>query len=201
MNSVGNDTNQQQTKHFWKDYNPTEKMSAVMIIFTIIYSVTTIGLYWTAVGQFDGMKKEQRPWMQVLAAAQADEGTTVQITSYANNTGKSPAKSLDIEYYIEEVKNGLEPKLDKASRVGRSTTGVFYPNGPTQSNFEYDLLKAGSDDFKEARMFLVIYGHITYTDVFRTEHWADFCGFINSPKYKGLVGAKKCTSYNDTDNN
>jgi len=201
MNTVGQKTEEQKTKkRFWRDYEPIEKMTLVMAIFAVIYSLITFGLLFIAMRQVDSMRKEQRPW--AIAGAQIqpmpDKGTPLTILFNIANTGKTPAKSISAEFYIETVKNGEEARLANSVKIFDLTTGILYPGIGPNYPIQYDLLASQIEDYKAGRLFVVLYGTVVYTDVFKADHWSKFCGFYAGAN--GGFSAKKCTDYNDTDN-
>jgi hypothetical protein len=116
---------------------------------------------------------------------------------HLTNVGKTPAKYIEADLFIESVKNGREPLLNKSSFLTSLTTGVFFPNVPADFLAPYTLLQSDWEDYREGRSFLVIYGRVTYKDVFQTEHWTDYCEFhaLNP----GTYTTRKCTDYNNTD--
>ena len=74
MNGEGNEAETQDAKkHFWKDYEPIEKMSFVLAAFTVVYSVITLGLLVIAKSQVDSIRKDERPW--VVEAVQSSANT------------------------------------------------------------------------------------------------------------------------------
>ena len=203
MDTVRQETNTQNTKkRFWTDYVPIERMTLVMTIFAVVYSAITGGLYCIAIRQLDGMKKDQRPWIRAISQIVVPkEGHTLNIPIVLVVSGKNPAKSISAKYYIEIVKNGEIPQLSSTNMVGGFTSGILFADGIPQpeNQIPYDLLGSGIDDLKEGRIFIVVYGRIEYEDIFKTQHWTTFCGFA-SPK-GGPYTAKKCSDYNDTDDN
>jgi hypothetical protein len=202
MDTQGNHANTQQAnKRFWRDYVPIEKMTFVMAIFSFLYSMVTIGLFIISYGELDGLKKDQRPWISVLSQTKLpDKGNNLAVSFFFVTTGKSPAKSVQATFYVEGVKNGESPQLLATNQAGSFTTGILFPNtAPQIAPISYDLLGSQLEDFKEGRIFLTIYGHVSYTDIFHTQHWTNFCGF--GAGKEGGYTAQKCTAYNDTDDN
>lgn len=202
MNAVENPAGTQKPKkNFWKDYEPIEKMTFIMASFTVVYSLITCGLYIIANHQIDIVRKDQRPWVKIQTQVQPppEKGTTLIINSLLGVTGKSPAKSVAADFFVERVKNGEVPQLTSSNKFAGFTTGVIFPDTVSTFPAPYDLLQSEMEDYKEGRIFLVVYGQVRYTDVFRTDHWTKFCGFISGKT--GAFTAQKCTDYNDTDSN
>lgn len=188
-------------KGFWKGYDPTQKMTFVMTCFTVIYSLTTIALFFLSYTQLGYLTKDQRPWLKILTQVNVpDKGNTLGITVMLITTGKTPAKSIEGHFFVERVKNGESPLLLDTSQKGGFTSGILFPDGtPQMAPFPYDLLGSELEDYKEGRIFLVVYGRVGYTDIFHTRHWTNFCGFTSGKP--GGYSAEKCTAYNNTDDN
>jgi hypothetical protein len=207
MDTVRQEAKAQSTKkRFWKDYEPIEKMTLVMAVFAVIYSIITFGLYLIANRQLEGLKKDQRPWVKALGGqvniagnVMPEKTPVLNIPLHILDIGKTPAKNIRADFFIESVKNGNEPLLNKSSVLMQATTGIVFPLDIQDFPASYSLLQGDWEDWKEGRSFLVIYGHITYKDIYQTEHWTDYCQF-SSPKAGGYT-AKKCTDYNSADDN
>ena len=214
MDTVGHEAKTQNTKQrFWRDWPPMEKMTLVLAVFAVIYSLVTLGLYSIASRQLDGMRKDQRPWIRIWTQVgvqqtpgtpqglMPDKTTPLAVQLNILNAGKFPAKYVKGEIFIESVKNGGEPQLKRSPSFALAsfTTGIIFPNVPQQYPRPYTLLQADWEDYKEGGSFLVIYSHTAYKDSFQTEHWADTCEF-NSAK-PGAYSAENCTDYNNADDN
>ncbi len=184
----------------------TVLLTATIAVTTIHYTGYSKKQWQTMERQLDGMKKDQRPWMKVrtqILAPIPKQGTAVTLGVTVANTGKTPAKGVDAKFYIEKVRNGEEPQLSNAAQVASYTTGVLFPNEfnpPSPISYPF-LNKSEFEDFKEARLFLVIYGRAGYKDFFGTSHWTDFCEFAGNPGKPAAYSARKCTDYSNTDDN
>lgn len=197
---------QNTKKRFWRDWEPIAKMTFVMALFTVIYSLITAGLYCIANRQLDGMKKDQRPWIRLWSEVSVSGKTMpvktspITITLHVLNVGKTPAKSFSADIFVEPVKNGTEPRMNKSPRLVNLATGVVFPNVPTEFPVNYTLLQSEWEDYKEGRAFLIIYSHIVYKDLFQKDHWTDSCEY-SGPHPEAFSSAKNCTDYNNTDDN
>jgi hypothetical protein len=166
----------------------------------------------TGVKQLDSMRKDERPWIKVtthsIVPAKPGGRVPVDKTAPINtpfeyiNIGKLPAKNVDVEIFIEVVKNGEEPLLNKGNFLEGSTVGIIFPNDPqnTSPGRPYILAEGAWEDFAAGRSFLVVYGQATYKDVFSTSHWTNFCGYA-AARTDIPFSARKCTDYNSTDDN
>jgi len=83
--------------------------------------------------------------------------------------------------------------------VVRASTGALFPNVPAGQPIEYPFSQSDLEDFKQGRAFVVVYGQATYSDFFHVGHWTKFCTFFGA--ITGGYTAKKCTDYNDIDEN
>ncbi len=161
--------------------------------------------FFTAVfikNQLDDMRKDQRPWVRAhmdFAPVQV-QNPIISGTMHILNSGKTPAKSVNGSFFVEKVINGNEPTFADTKPFAKMTSGAKFPNIPADSQLTVHLLTPPElGDLNEGKTFFVIYGTVTYTDFFRTEHWTKFCvTWIMAP---GNYTSKKCAEYNDVDDN
>ena len=197
MSTPGNQAN---TNHkFWSDWAPIEKMTLINVIFVAIYSILTAALCWIASDQYRGMRTDERPWIRVYVDPLPISSAAFTISIHAVNSGKTPAKSFQSEFFIEIVKNGEQPQLNETRPIAGSSTGVMYPNAPGDTPVSYTFTQSEYQDFRDGRVFFVLYSKLTYFDFFRVEHWTRHCQFFDAKP--GDYSAKKCTDYNDIDDN
>jgi hypothetical protein len=210
VNAIVKETNSQNVKRrYWK---PIEKMTLAMTIFAVAYSLVTLGLYRIANRELESMKKNERPWLRVSLQttlpwmAKPDSPPTLpQETSpiafplHIVNVGKSPAKYVVADFFIESVKNGRQPLLNRTKRLSYFSAGILFPGDPENLSSSYTLPQSEWEDFAEGRSFLVIYGRASYKDVFQVDHWTNFCSFSGRPGWS--YSAEKCTNDNNTDDN
>jgi hypothetical protein len=201
MDTQGNQASAHQTKKkFWTEYTATEKMTAINILFVALYSLLTAALVWIASLQYKGLTTDERPWIRLIAENPQINSPSFTITTHALNSGKTPAKSFSAVFFIEVVKNGEDPRLNEdRAPTAQSTTGVAFPNIPVDTPVSYTFTQSEFQDFKDRRAFFILYAKMTYSDFFRIAHWTKHCQFFAIPP--GGYTAKKCTDYNDIDNN
>jgi len=65
-------------------------------------------------------------------------------------------------------------------------------NPPTLSRDDYQ-------DLKNGRTYVATFGKISFEDLFGVQHWMTFCSW--RALKAGQYAARKCTEYNDLDNN
>jgi hypothetical protein len=203
----------------WWGFTHFEWVMSLLTLFGLVVAFFT-GIIF--VKQLKEMKTDQRAWISITANdvsfPNEDSLSTVQLSSMLtiNNIGKTVARAVNINAVMDYVVNGDSPDFVYASRP-RSTesTGVIFPNSPTKMPVAYLQINAKSADKKteprylspyenkalmEGRGYMVIYAKATYTDVFGTEHWTQFCTFFVHPKSPYVeVTSHKCTDYNETD--
>jgi len=200
MDTHGNQADTQQAKKkFWRDYLPIEKMTFVNVIFVAIYSILTLGLCWIASLQYRALKTDERPWVRLFVEPVQFSSPSFTLLTHAFNSGKTPAKSFNADFFIEVVKNGEQPKLDGTGQISSISSGVLFPNTPADSPVSYTFTQSEFQDFKDGRVFFVLYSKLTYSDFFRVKHWTKHCQFFGGKP--GNYSAKKCTDYNDIDDN
>jgi hypothetical protein len=164
------------------------------------------------------MRVEQRPWIKIAAeggSLKPDSPYTGKI--HLENSGKTPAKNMRVDFSIDEMDSGDEPRLDYPTPHYIGTTGIVYPN--TTVDFDISMYEPGHMDgafhklsqpeidmLLQHKRYLVIYGKAGYTDFFKVNHWTHMCQFVivHSQQIGTItytVNAKACTDYGDTDNN
>jgi hypothetical protein len=160
------------------------------------------------------MRIDQRAWISVAVSFPQEfkENTTIFGFAHITNSGKTPAKNILGQFVIEKVRNGESPSFTYSSTARTiATQGSLFPNAsndvpvewvraiPRTSNMEPILLgPTDIADLRAGRIVFVIHGRIDYKDVFGMSHWIKACGGTSTP---GSYTAKKCTDYNDLDNN
>lgn len=126
------------------------------------------------------------------------------------NTGKTAAKHIHFVAIMDFIQRSDNPEFsyNPPHYADGWTIGVLYP-GQTQK-FSFFAMSSKKDKriFTSAELnaisFLnpitLMYGKMTYSDVFKNEHWSTFCG-VGSSNAPGTHASHKCVDYNDTDDN
>jgi hypothetical protein len=186
-------------------------------VFTLALVLTSLYQFIVMSSQLDAMRKDQRPWIKVTfdnftTSLQAPLGGNLHMV----NNGKTPAKNIDGKIIFERVENGEQPRLDGGTAWVKFTTGVQFPNDPqTQPvSMQHTVNRPGGifyesvmptqselDDYNAGKIFYVAYAEVKYKDYFGREHWTKFCTFMATPNLPQGVTAKRCTDYNDIDDN
>jgi len=187
-------------------------------IFSFFLAAAAIYQFIILNRQLDTMRKDQRPWIKVTfnPGVLQPLGPIGGIVHLVNN-GKTPARGIVRgDFAVEKVKNGEQPRLDYPVPHTQFTTGMITPNDVPQdiaiervrssknNTVEADPLMASElDDFKQVRIFFVVYGTVYYSDFFGTDHWTKFCAVLlpsNPPPHSTMSG-QSCTNYGDVDSN
>jgi hypothetical protein len=170
------------------------------------------------------MRTDQRAWISMSsgpgkAQKDANGNTSVTVPMSIVNTGKTPAKQIFSKVVVEKVRNGESPEFIYENRPHvNDSTGTIFPNAPP-AQFDAVLLqgkphKPGEPDTEpvlltpfqfqdlvDGTSYLAIYGTTSYTDVFDIKHFVNFCSFASFSPTTIQVTARKCSDYNDVDNN
>lgn len=182
--------------------------------FTFVLALSAIYQFIIMGGQLDVMRTDQRAWLQFQASPTkpGSDGATWQLTSgqpvtyplRVVNTGKTPAKNLDMKIFIDIVPADQEPPLEYVDKnsghpYGHITSGIVFPN----ADFNQTVVRPSADGspqlaIKDGKSYLAVYGVIDYDDVFKTHRRTKFCAWIAT---SGTFHASGCTKYNSVDTN
>ena len=132
--------------------------------------------------------------------------TSLSNTVILNNTGKTPARRVTEDFYIEIVPNGSEPHFEANVRHIAMSTGVMIPNTPEEikitrrsANPPGDQLLTENEktDLAAGSSWIATHGIVWYDDIFKIRHWAKFCSWADLKP--GDYSSRSCTAYNDAD--
>lgn len=163
------------------------------------------------------MRQDQRAWITVkIASPEFSESKPFFVPITFTNTGKTPARHFTAAVFVERVQNGKSPSFEYKNSIGTTATvGTVFPGGVMLHRgfaFRLDytaktaegintLSPAELRELIDAKAYIATYGKITFTDIFGTSHWVKFCAFSSPAESVWLAGAKKCTDYDEVDNN
>jgi hypothetical protein len=158
----------------------------------------------------------------VFGGSRVQSGESMGFTYQVANQGKTPAIHVDIK--IRAVFQPPRGKLDFSYPTPPRLTNIkwglisagsiiptdeqskVHPLGISVRDDNGRILLAGQsdiDDYNLHRKILIVYGKLTYQDVFGVRHWRTFCYFA-SPRALDEVtnsGNIQCEEYNKTDKN
>jgi uncharacterized repeat protein (TIGR01451 family) len=130
------------------------------------------------------MHMEQRAWVFVTEtrASELQLGQPLSITVVFKNTGRTPAKNVQISTHLEPLPKGQapEPKLEKMQN-----RGVIPPNGTvfvtisTGRKHAEGVTEQGLKAITSGELVIWVYGTITYDDIFETRQATMFCYMLH----------------------
>lgn len=164
------------------------------------------------------MRQEERAWLiPALRIVSFKPNQPLVIPITFTNIGKTAARKVHGEFVALIVKNGEAVEFTLTNNNISSWIiewGIIFPNDPLPADIVVgrqpfktiqDVLVIPTDvDIKQldaGQVFLLVYGRITYRDMFNVEHWLKFCRNISGATHQTQFQAGKCLSYNDADNN
>jgi hypothetical protein len=143
---------------------------------------------------------DQRAWVGVYDISKPDLGIDKPFTTTVviRNTGKTPAKDVTASFTITPG----DPDAPDFTKLPESTThGVVQPNGDNQIVLDATrkvndkLPKNLFDRINTGKTIMLVYGRVTYVDVFGYHHWAESCSFF-SLKQKAFA---QCKAHDEID--
>jgi hypothetical protein len=197
----------------------TSFADCLVILFTAALTFTSLYQFIILRGQLDVMRKDQRAWVTaapgIPETPSSGTGKVLRIPVEVKNSGKTAARDVKVEVVARIIKNGDQAQCDYGKQVPgmNRTDRVFQPNAVR--NFYGDVLSVAdttktiaqlrvlsADDIQrlaDGREFFVVYGRVTYKDVFNQSHWVHFCswGSLSTKPMRFTSGA--CYSYNEID--
>lgn len=146
----------------------------------------------------EAMRLEQRAWVFVTEtkASKLQVGQPLSISIGFKNTGRTPARNVQIAAHLEPLPKGQapEPKLDKTQ-----SRGVIPPNGAlfltisTGRKHAEGVTEQGLEAIASGELVIWVYGTVTYEDIFETRQATMFCYMLH-PDGKTFAAAEV---YND----
>jgi hypothetical protein len=164
------------------------------------------------------MRQDQRAWLNVtfgnVNTFALNQPLTVPVTVI--DTGKTAAKRYVAHFVVKRVTNtraaGEALSFSLAIPHIVDTSGFMLPNAPiteavTESEHAADgktiiphpLSPKEFEDVRDGVEFGVVFVDATYDDIFGVSHWIRACHYFAPAGIP--TWAKKCTDYNDVDNN
>ncbi|HEX4240943.1 MAG TPA: hypothetical protein VHZ53_05995 [Steroidobacteraceae bacterium] len=158
--------------------------------------------------------RDRRAWLEirVTGALTIQIDSPVKATFEIDNSGKTPARDVAIKMLVESVKVGSYPTLRPGDDGGIaiSTSGIIFPGpGPNPLNAVWlaadgkeapKLTSAEMRDVIAGKTYFVLYGRVTYKDIFHVEHWTEICRFY-TPIPLDLPPTDCLNNHNGADDN
>ncbi len=123
----------------------------------------------------DSFHRDQRAWVSVEPATGVPNDSTFKIAIPINNAGRTPATSVMVYFDGKAVKQN--EKFSYTFTGSPVPFGYLAPGKPS-SAFTYngDQSKIRVP-LKQPTDYYLVFGAITYEDVFRGKHWLTYCFF------------------------
>lgn len=188
-----NDTQKQWWPQTFKEW---AEVFGVFVL--LVYTFTTIALWCAAKNANKQTQRnsrlDQRAWVTVSEITPSDETKSPwEISIVFKNTGRTPAKSFEVQLAGEPVAKGGRPKATEDTYPGH---GIIAPDGFVHSGL------SSSTPYNWETTDLVIHGKISYDSIFGHRHWTQFCYyFIPKSASRTKGGFTPCDQGNDVDDN
>jgi hypothetical protein len=151
----------------------------------------------------------QRAWLVVSANRTINFSGPVTMDIYLDNLGITEARKLDGFMAIKVVKKGEIPNLsEKGWKTGiainllvpkfHKTIQIGAYKGTTDTGRQPLLTTDIANGLKDGSVSLLIYGTLSYFDVWKIQHWTKFCDSLGAYNQSS---PNPCADYTDTDQN
>jgi hypothetical protein len=127
---------------------------------------------------------DQRAWVaQSEIAGKPELDKPYRIAVRIKNTGKTFAKRYT-SVTAARIKQLSDPNPDFEKIVGEESTdattaGIIPPNGTFMQILEINkgakMTQENLDELKTPTVIILVFGKLTYWDIFNCEHWTTFC--------------------------
>jgi hypothetical protein len=188
-------------KKFWRDYESIEKMTFVMAVFSVIYSLITLGLYLISRQTMQEMQNTNRPYIFTMPKFSFQAVPTLEtigeipVTVGILNIGVSPA--------LQVVNSEPIVGLETDSEVGEHmrTCSFTYPQQeglplPPNQSFTngsgmtaHTITRTLSDEERKELIsqtkHLVVLGGVKYSGVRAGDYETTYCYIWNPESLKG----------------
>ena len=173
-------------KRFWRDWEPIEKFTFFIAIFTFIYSIVSIFLYCVS-----------RENMIVSQRAYISSGNTTIASALGRKLGQVPESDITIDTPFTNI--GATParrvsiQMDVCIRTSCLPEEFSFPHTSLADNETSNLLigpkntatqsiKLSKDDLmavQRSEKFLFVYGEASYFDIWGSRHKIQMCNQSN----------------------
>jgi len=182
----------------------------VSLVAAVVYA-SIAGFQWHEMHK--SLIVDQRAWVSIPFPLNFPlNGTFIPATTQIMNSGKTPARQVEVDIVATVLSKGEEPNLGHFS-VGYSYnhvySGAIFPNSPIPLTIP--VVRYGPNapetivpdehlrqDIESGKRFISFYGRVTYYDVLGVRHWTQFCTGYGPAILESL---KSCIKYNDVDTN
>ena len=199
--------------------NAHQKRQLLWTKITAFLVLVTAAIYFSQLlAMRETMRVGERAWIFINIAKpmQLENNRPMMATMQLVNDGKTPAKHLAAEFYVQFVPNGQSPKFEFSEKIPHHTlsAGVMFPKQmfdtyPTRLRWKGDSRTATEDDplteseyeqIRSGKAYAVTYGQVRFADAFGIDHWFNVCNWYSNPANPSIgFTAETCTAYNDID--
>jgi hypothetical protein len=174
-------------------------------------------------------RQDQRPWLGidmnwptiknptgevVGRIVSVTENIPLGIPLRITNSGKTAARKVHADIWVQVVKTTEEPRLNAPKSIGwffkagliqpgSLNDFVAYRQRPQATGIEAmsNLLPSEKSDLMNGNAYLAVHGKITYVDGFNIDHWTKFCNWVPLSLTPRYYVSQDCSAYNDVDEN
>lgn len=128
---------------------------------------------------------DQRAWVSTYGAATLSMELNKPLTATINikNTGKTFARGMTLSQVLQILPKGELPDFPRQDRreeiEGVSSDTLLPPGGEFEATVGLSkpliLSQSDIDAINAGDKFIVMFGKISYRDIFKCEHWTTFC--------------------------
>jgi hypothetical protein len=178
-----------------------------------LIALATIAIFFTGLLQWDAIREQrkemqsasrldQRAWIGVNSISGIPElGKPLTISVFFKNTGKTPAKRIQIASIIEGIPNDKTPNFPIENSATRTGQGIAAPQAEVFSVNKFahgqNLDKTIIQGITAGTYHIYVHGICEYDDIFDRHHWVTFCFRLRNDG-NGYTAYKE---HNDTDSN
>jgi hypothetical protein len=177
---------------WWRQ--PEHIIQVAILLFVASYTVLTFCIWQTS---RDTEKRQLRAYVAVKSVKFDPGSVAIEL----DNSGVTPADDVKIFSNWQTRPIGQRNALckdfsfpEQSQCDGDRSAAIVTPHNPlTTPNLICEKVRADGQQAQAGSVDWVLYGHITYEDVFKEHHASTFCDFISSQ------GAAICACHNEID--
>jgi hypothetical protein len=187
------------------------KVGTISSIVLSVFSLVTSGIaLYVLNNQLYSMRVDHRAWITIedIVFKPVEENKPLTVEFKIVNTGKTPAKHVNMFLSVEKVASSSSPTFTPPSL--KSFFGLISPNSPYIETVESQkdkpdpftpllLTRTDVDEIKSGKSYIAAIATIEYLDIYDISHWVHHC-FWKSEQI-GTYTARQCVNYNQIDNN
>jgi hypothetical protein len=180
---------------------------------------------WESVAEIQRQTRlDERPWIRAITPLAPSPigfraGEIIQFHVIVRALGKTPAEGIHGKLTAEIVREGEPVTLTYGPSI-EMQSGIMFPTQEVPVSIgvysavadkrrdvvaeSRPITKAEADLLRSGKAEVVIYGEFTFSDVFGTNHWYQFCVPQSTRQERTLKdwdAKQSCAKYNGTDNN